>query len=137
MRYRIKAIFTTKTGKELTRYWRNSRGVTGWLFPQAKDIADTYTAKEAVRMLKDKSRNPAARYSMNPWRSKGTAMKCPVQGCPSNNDAKPYSGLAVCMQSYSGDPEVFRQSIQGCLMGGDRKAEPGIRPNATSLQSQL
>jgi hypothetical protein len=66
MRYRIKGIFTTSTGKEFVRYWRNSRGVTGWLFPEVKDMADTFTAKKAVKLVNSKGQNPAGRYSYEP-----------------------------------------------------------------------
>lgn len=66
MRYRIKGTFTTRqSGKEFVRYWRNSRGVTGWLFPEVKDMADTFTAKEAVRFVKDRP-NSAGRLSYEP-----------------------------------------------------------------------
>lgn len=68
MKFRIKGTFTTQRGKEFVRYWRNSRGVTGWLFPEVKDMADTYSAKEAVGLLASRPHNPAGRYSYEPVR---------------------------------------------------------------------
>lgn len=68
MKFRIKGIFTTRTGNEFVRYWRNSRGVTGWLFPEVKDMADTFTAKEAVRWMNGRTDTAAGRYSYEPVR---------------------------------------------------------------------
>lgn len=65
-KFRIKGIFTTSTGREFVRYWRNSRGVTGWLFPELVDMADTFTAKEAVKLMNSKRPNAAGRYSYEP-----------------------------------------------------------------------
>jgi hypothetical protein len=66
MRYRLKGTFTTKRGKEFVRYWRNSRGVTGWLMPQVKDMADTFSAKEITRMVKAAPPNAVGRYACEP-----------------------------------------------------------------------
>lgn len=65
-KFRIKGIFTTRTGKEFVRYWRNSRGVTGWLFPELVAMADTFTAKEAVKVMEARKANAAGRYSYEP-----------------------------------------------------------------------
>lgn len=39
-RYRIKATFTTSTGKPFVRYWRNNDGCIGWIFPEVKETAN-------------------------------------------------------------------------------------------------
>lgn len=65
-KFRIKGIFTTSTGKEFVRYWRNSRGVTGWLFPEMKEDADTFTSKQAVELVSKRRPHPQARYVYEP-----------------------------------------------------------------------
>lgn len=47
--------------------------------------------------------------------AEGDANKgCPVVGCCAmTNDS--YAGTPVCMQSYGGDAEAFKQSIRGCI----------------------
>lgn len=68
MRFRIKGTFFTSKGKEFVRYWRNSRGVTGWLFPEVKDMADTFTAKECADFNRKRPANAAGRYAFEPVR---------------------------------------------------------------------
>lgn len=66
MKFRIKGTFTDGRDKEFVRYWRNSRGVAGWIFPEVKDQADAFTAKQCAAFTAKLSYNPPGRYSFEP-----------------------------------------------------------------------
>lgn len=62
-------------------------------------------------------------------------MFCPVSGCCANNEARPYAGVPVCQQSYSGDPQAWRDHTEGCVMRAPQSRQPQV--DVTELVKNL